>query len=83
MRQLRQLSQFIEVMPLWGIIAIAAFLVAYTASSIYGRFNTRFGVKIFSKIPASEIQSNVSHIIQYTVIPTIVTVGFFVMLLAR
>jgi hypothetical protein len=47
---------------------------------VYGRFNPGVGKKIFSKIPESEIRTNKIHILGYTVIPVIVTVGYFFLL---
>lgn len=80
MRQLRQLSQLLESMPVWAQILVAVFLTAYAIASIYGRVNIAVGRHVFSKIPPEEIRTNTGHIIQYTVIPVIVWVGFLVLL---
>ncbi len=70
----------VEELPLWGQILLGLFLGAYSILSVYGRFNPGFGKKLFSKIPESEIRTNKIHILGYTVIPVIVTVGYFFLL---
>ncbi len=83
MRQLRQLSGLLDSMPVPVQILVGLLLVAYTLVAVYGRFNLAFGAKVFSKIPPDEIRANTGHIIQYTVIPAIVTVGYLVLLFAK
>ena len=83
MRQLRQLAELMDKIPTWGHLLISVFLVAYTAASIYGRVNTQFGAKIFSHLPESDIRSNTGHIFQYTIVPLIVTIGYFILLMNR
>ncbi len=83
MRQFQQLQQLIDQIPPWGQIAIAILLVLYSILSIYGRINTRVGAKVFSKIPESEIRTNKVHIVSYTIIPVIVTVGYLYLLSQR
>ena len=83
MGMLRQLQGMLDDLPPWARILIAAFLIGFTVLSIYGRVNTRFGGKIFSNVPESELQTNVGHIVQYTVIPAVVCVGYLVLLLGR
>ena len=70
-------------MPVWLQVAIAIGLVAYSFVSVYGRINLQFGAKAFSKIPESEIRENKAHIIQYTVIPLLVTVGYLGLLVTK
>lgn len=83
MKMLRQLDAMLGDMPPWVQFAIATFLTAYAIASVYGRFNVSFGKRIFSKIPQEEIQSNVGHIISYTVVPCIVWLGFLGLLAIR
>ncbi|MEM7501800.1 MAG: hypothetical protein AAF417_07135 [Pseudomonadota bacterium] len=83
MRQLRQLSEMLDSMPVWLQFAIAVGLVAYSFVSVYGRFNLQFGAKAFSKIPKNEIRKNKAHIVQYTVIPLLVTVGYLGLLITK
>ncbi len=65
---------------MWGQILIGLFLVVYSILSVYGRMNPSVGKKLFSKIPKSEIRTNKLHILSYTVVPIIVTLGYFVLL---
>ena len=83
MRLLQQLEAQIDQMPPWAQILVGVFLVVYSILSIYGRIKPRFGKKIFSKIPEAEIRTNTGHIIGYTVIPVIVTAGYFFLLCNR
>jgi len=83
MRPLHQLSQMLDTLPVWGQVLIAIGLVAYSILAIYGRINLKFGEKAFSKIPGDQIRSNVPHIIQYTVIPVFVTIGYLTLLVAK
>jgi len=83
MRQLRQLSELLDSMPVWVQFAIAAGLIAYSFVSVYGRFNLQFGAKAFSNIAKNEIRENKAHIFQYTVIPLIVTIGYLVLLAVK
>lgn len=83
MRQLSQLSQLLDAMPVPVRIAVALFLVAYSVVAIYGRINLEFGAKVFSTIPPEEIRTNIGHIFQYTIIPIIVTIGYLSLLAAR
>ena len=83
MRILRQLEAQIDQMPQWAQILVGVFLVVYSILSIYGRINPRVGKKVFSKIPEAEIRTNKGHIIGYTVIPVIVTIGYFFLLCSR
>ena len=80
MRQIRQLSEMLDSMPGWAQVLLAIGLVAYSFVAIYGRINTEFGAKAFSKIPEDEVRTNIGHILQYTVIPVIVTVVYLLML---
>lgn len=79
MRMLRQLSETLESIPVWGQILICLFLVGYSFVSIYGRINTKFGAKAFSRIPEDRIRKDKGHIFQYTIIPAVVTIGFLIM----
>lgn len=83
MRQLRQLSLVLDSMPVWGQILLAIGLALYCIVSVYGRINTKFGAKVFSKIPEDQINTDKFHIMQYTFIPLIVTVGYLVLLAAK
>lgn len=83
MRALRQLEALIDQMPLWGQIAVGAFLVIYSILSVYGRINPSLGRKVFSKIPESEIRTNKPHIMGYTVIPVLVTIGYLILLINK
>ena len=76
MRLLRQLEGLIEGWPLWAQLLVGVGLLAFSLASIYGRINTTFGVKVFSKVPEEEIRSNWIHIIGYTIVPVLVTVGY-------
>jgi hypothetical protein len=80
---LRQLSQMLDSMPVWLQFVIAVGLVAYSAAAVYGRIDPGFGAKVFSKIPEDEIQTNKSHILQYTVIPVAVTFGYLALLAVK
>jgi hypothetical protein len=79
-RQLRRLNQLLESMPVWAQILVAVFLTAFAVATIYGRIDPAIGRRLFSRIPTEEIRTNVGHIIQYTVIPVIVWIGFLVLL---
>ena len=83
MRQLQQLSQLLDSMPAPVQILIAIGLIAYSFVAVYGRFNLDFGAKAFSQIPRDEIRTNTGHVIQYTIIPVIVTVGYLLLLIAK
>ena len=83
MRILRQLEGLIDGLPPWGQILLGVALLAYSILSIYGRVNVSVGKKIFSKVPEDQIRSNWVHIIGYTVVPVIVTVGYFFLLYAK
>lgn len=83
MRMLRQLSEMLDGMPVWAQIAVAAALVLYSIASIYGRIDTRFGAKLFSKVPPHEIRTNQSHLFAYTGVPLAVTIGYLILLWAR
>lgn len=83
MRQLRQLAQMLDSMPTWAQFAIAAGLLLYSFAAIYGRLNLDFGAKVFSKIPRDEIKTNMGHILRYTILPTLVTIGYLLLLIAK
>ena len=83
MRLLRQLEGLIEGWPLWAQLLVGVALLAFSLASIYGRFNPSFGAKVFSKIPEDQIQSNWAHIIGYTIIPVIVTIGYAFILYSK
>ena len=83
MRSLGQLAQMLDSMPPWAQFAIAAGLLAYSFVAVYGRMNVGFGAKVFSRIPLEEIRTNRAHILQYTVIPVAVTIGYLVLLLVK
>ncbi|MCB1033223.1 MAG: hypothetical protein KDD47_05255 [Acidobacteria bacterium] len=82
MRFLRQLGEIVHNLPLWGQVLLGLALVAFSAASVYGRINTGFGAKVFSKIPEEEIRTNTFHIIWYTVVPVLATIYFFVLVLS-
>lgn len=82
MRQLRQLIEMFNTIPRPVQFVIAAALVAFSLASLYGRINTRFGAKVFSRVEESQIRRNVGHILQYTVVPIIVTAAFVALLVA-
>lgn len=75
-----KLSRLLETIPVWGQILIAIFLVGFSIVSVYGRIDLGFGAKAFSRIPRHRLRSDVGHIVQYTVIPVITTIGFLVLL---
>ncbi len=83
MRQLRQLSEMLDSMPVWVQFAIAAVLILYSFVSVYGRINLQFGAKAFSRIDKSEIRENKVHIFQYTIVPLFVTIGYLALLLSK
>ena len=83
MRLLRQLEGLIEGWPLWAQLLVGVALLAFSVASIYGRINTSFGVKVFSKVPEDQIRSNWIHIIGYTVVPVIVTIGYAFILYSK
>ena len=83
MRQLQNLAEMLDSMPVWGQYALAAFLVVYSIVSIYGRINVNFGAKVFSKIPPNEIRTNQGHILAYTGIPLALTIGYLILLWAK
>lgn len=83
MRALRQLEGLVDQIPSMWQIVIAVALVLYSAASIYGRMNPTFGARIFSRVEPSAIRSDKGHIIAYTVIPAIVTVGYVLLLLSK
>jgi hypothetical protein len=80
MRILFDLEQLSETIPLWAQLLIAILLVSYSVVSVYGRVNTVFGSKAFSRVPESQLRSNRTHIVKYTVIPVIVTLGYLYLL---
>lgn len=81
MRTLRQLEALVGQLPVWGQILLAAFLVLFSVASVYGRINPRFGAKVFSRIPEDQIQTNVFHIVWYTVFPVVATLLLLTVLL--
>lgn len=81
LRLFRQVETFIDTAPFWAQIAMGILLLAISIVMIYGRINTQFGKKIFSKIPEEEIRTNKLHIIEYTVIPVLATAVYFYLLL--
>ena len=83
MRLLRQLEGLIEGWPLWAQLLVGVALLAFSLASIYGRINPSFGVKVFSKVPEDQIRSNWIHIIGYTVVPVIVTIGYAFILYSK
>jgi len=83
MRMLDNLSPLIDQMPPWAQWLVAAGLVLFSIVSIYGRINVKFGAKVFSKVPAEEIRTNIPHIIGYTVIPVIVTVVYLWLFISK
>ena len=83
MRALDRFEGLVDGLPPWGQIVLALCLVAFSVLSVYGRINTRFGGKIFSKIPDSEIRTNSFHILRYTIIPVIITLGYLTLLLKK
>lgn len=83
MRILRQLEGLIDGLPPWGQILLGVALLAYSILSIYGRVNVSVGKKIFSKVPEDQIRSNWVHIIGYTVVPVIVTAGYYLLLYTK
>ena len=83
MRILRQLEGLIDGLPPWGQVLLGMALLAYSGLSIYGRVNVSVGKKIFSKVPEDQIRTNWVHIIGYTVVPVIVTVGYSLLLYTK
>ena len=83
MRLLRQLEGLIEGWPLWAQLLVGAALLAFSVASIYGRINPSFGVKVFSKVPEDQIRTNWVHIIGYTIVPVIVTIGYALVLYSK
>ena len=83
MRVLNYFDGLVDSLPSWGQIVLALFLVTFSVLSVYGRINTRFGGKIFSKIPESEIRSNLFHIFRYTIVPVSITLGYLALLLKK
>ncbi len=73
---LRNLPVLVDQMPGWAQILVGIVLVSFALASIYGRINPDFGIKIFSRIPKENIRSNIGHIIQYTVMPIVVTIVY-------
>ncbi len=83
MRALEQLSRLYDSMPIWLRVVVGLFLVGFSFASVYGRIDTRFGRSLFSRIPESEIRSDVGHILGYTVVPVLVTLGFAALVITR
>ena len=83
MRVLNQLETMIDQMPGWTQLLVAVGLVLYTAISIYGRINVRVGQKVFSRVSAEELRSNMPHIIKYTVVPAVVCIGYIALLATK
>ncbi len=82
MRTLRQLSGMLDSMPLAAQVLLAAVLVAYSVVSVYGRLNTAFGARVFSRVPKERIRSDAAHIFKYTIVPLIVTCGYVLMVVS-
>jgi hypothetical protein len=72
-----------DQMPLWGQVLVGALLIVFSILSTYGRINPKVGAKVFSKIPESEIRTNKAHILSYTIIPIVVTIGYLVVFLNK
>ena len=68
MKILRELEQWNATLPVWGQALIFIALVLFSVLSVYGRINTGFGAKLFSRVSEDQIRSNIGHIVQYTVI---------------
>lgn len=81
MKMIFNLRQMLSVMPLWVQLFLGAFLLIISMVSLYGRINLAFGARVFSRIPVAKIRKNIPHIIQYTIIPLIVTAYYFCMLI--
>ncbi len=80
MRMLRQLESLFETMPPWAQWAVGAFLLLFSIASVVGRFSPAIGAKVFSRIPPERLRKDVGHILAYTVVPLLVTVGYLVLL---
>ena len=76
MKALFNLNELKESMPIWAQIAIAAFLVSYSAWSVYCRINVEYGARTFSRVAPGKVRTDIGHMIKYTIIPVIVTVWF-------
>ena len=72
MHTINEIDQLFELMPAWLRVALLVFFVGFSVLSIYARINLRVGEKVFSRIPRNRIRRNVGHILQYTILPTIV-----------
>jgi hypothetical protein len=83
MLKLRQLRMFVDTMPYWAQILFGVLLIAVSIVMVYGRINTEFGKKIFTKIPESEIRTNIIHILEYTIIPILITILYFYLMLTN
>jgi len=83
MRILANFSHLLDQMPPWAQWLVGAGLVLFSIISIYGRINVNFGTKVFSKVPADQIRTNVPHIIGYTVLPCIVTVIYLYLFITK
>lgn len=83
MKIIRQLSQQLDSIPVWAQFAIAFGLIVYSCISVYARVNPTFGAKAFSRIAEDEIRHNKVHILRYTIVPLIVTVGYIGLLATK
>ena len=83
MREIRQLIRMIDVLPGFIQILIAAFLVAFCAVSVYSRINTGFGARLFDRISKDSFNNGMPHVISYTVIPILVTLGYLLILMVK
>jgi len=62
-------------------IFLGIWFVGMSILSVYARINTKFGAKIFTKVPENELRTNMWHITEYTIIPIIVTIFYLVLVL--
>ncbi|MFC1705194.1 hypothetical protein ACFL59_00045 [Planctomycetota bacterium] len=76
MRQLQQVQQLIDQLPGWAQLLVGALLVAFSVVSIYARVNTRFGARVFSRVPPERLRTNYLHVVQYTLTPVLVTIVY-------
>ncbi|MEO1283142.1 MAG: hypothetical protein AAFV69_15595 [Pseudomonadota bacterium] len=72
MQTLNEIDQLFELMPAWLRVVLLVFFIGFSVLSVYARINLNVGEKVFSRIPRSRIRRNVGHILQYTILPTIV-----------
>ena len=72
MHILNEIDRLFELSPAWLRVVLLVFFIGFSMLSVYARINLSVGEKVFSRIPRNRIRRSIGHIVQYTILPTIV-----------